>query len=209
MTSAARSESTLPNGVPGSGPSAAADPARSEELSAWMDGELDAAAGERRVDALLQDPHDRARYAAWCLVGDALRSHEVAAGHAPQLCARIHDALHAEPALLAPRALGKRRLATPIARHVASGAAIAAAAAVVVMVALPQLRASLGGATGPSAAMQAAAGAAGSPVTLAQQPGASAPSPRLDPYFQAHRDFGGGIMPAAAVYLRTGNEGEK
>jgi len=34
--------------------------------------------------------------------------------------------------------------------------------------------------------------------------------PRLDPYFQAHRDFtAAGVMPAAAVYLRSGNEGDR
>jgi sigma-E factor negative regulatory protein RseA len=217
MKSAAQSDPISPPAAPGA--AAIADDAtraalaRGEALSAWLDGELDAPAGERQVGTLLQDDEQRQRYAAWCLVGDALRSHEVAAGHSPRLCSRIAAALHDEPALLAPRALPARRLLpAPMARHVASGAAIAAAAAVVVMVALPQLRAGLGGTTDRPADLQAAAGAPSVPVALSA-PGAAkggARDPRLDPYLQAHRDFsGGGVMPAAAVYLRFGSEGER
>jgi hypothetical protein len=109
-------------------------------------------------------------------------------------------------------------------RHLASGFAVAAAAAVLVLIAVPQLR-------GAGTAADAPAIASGNPAAVVNANGAASPNgaaagdpagalalaairpardPRLDPYFQAHRDFmGAGVMPAAAVYLRSGNEGER
>src|SRR5208283_3948728 len=84
---------------------------------------------------LVRQPASRRQYEDWCMVGDALRSNEVAAQHSPRLCARIAKALQDEPALLAPRALS-----TSMKRHLASGAAVAAAMMVLVFVAVPQLR---------------------------------------------------------------------
>ena len=191
---------------------------RGEDLSAWLDGELDAQAAGPLVTELLQPGACRRHFDEWCLVGDALRSHEVAAGHSPRLCARIADSLKDEPALLAPRAvapMGKRP--STLARHIASGVAIAAAAAVVVLVAVPQLREGVVSGSTQLANQQAPtppAADSGS-VALASVPSANSVNganrnPRLDPYIQAHRDFSGaGVMPAAAVYLRFGNEGDR
>lgn len=204
------SSSAAPNavGVPG------------EELSAWLDGELDPEAAQPLLDGLLRRDAGRAQFDEWCLVGDALRSHEVAAGHSPQLCARIAKAIESEATLLAPRALaGTRHRSSALARHIASGAAIAAAAAVVVLVAVPQLRGSLS--TAPTQLAGAASPGSSAPVALVVPTGANSGAnggtnsatnrnPRLDPYIEAHRDFSGaGIMPAAAVYLRFGNEGDR
>jgi len=184
-----------------------------EQLSAWLDGELDSQAAQPLLQALLQSGTGRSQFDAWCLVGDALRSQEVAAGHSPRLCARIAQAIDAEPALLAPQALAApKHRSSAMARHIASGAAIAAAAAVVVLVALPQLRG-----TGGAAPAQLAQGrTAATPVSeapavvLAIPASGGSRNPRLDPYIQAHRDFSGaGVMPAAAVYLRFGNEGDR
>jgi sigma-E factor negative regulatory protein RseA len=203
---------TTPQTAAGDSPGDATD---AEVLSAWLDGELDGAAAEPVVARLLRQRDMQQQYQGWCLVGDALRSGEVLAGHSPHLCARINSALADEPALLAPSALPPR-----MKRHLASGFAVAAAAAVLVFVAVPQLRgtdapgnvaAIASGAAAPASAPSspAAGGAdATTPVALT----ASGPSrdPRLDPYFRAHRDFmGAGVMPAAAVYLRSGNEGER
>jgi len=158
------------------------------------------------------------------MVGDALRSHEVAAEHSPHLCARISRALQDEPALLAPRFLPAN-----VKHHLASGVAVAAAVAVLVLVAVPQLRgvgAISGAPAGSPAVTTAASGNAteavpaahaepdteAAAVALATQAGQWRPAgnSRLDPYLQAHRDFsGGGVMPAAAVYLRFGSEGER
>jgi|GEM_PF-1095503 len=187
-----------------------------ERLSAWLDGELGASEADALAQRLLRDPDWRSRYIDWCAVGDALRSQEVIGGHSPRLCARIARALDSEPALLAPRALpgGARR-------HIATGFAVAAAAAVLVFVAVPQLRSgSAGAGAGTSADAGTSAGVAvadkvlaagdpGAPVRNAAA-GAHAFNPRLDPYIEAHREVTGtGVMPAAAVYLRFGGEGEQ
>jgi sigma-E factor negative regulatory protein RseA len=180
-----------------------------ENLSAWLDGELEPQAADRFVVGLLRRPELQQRYTRWCLVGDALRSHEVLAGHSPALCARINAALQDEPALLAPAALRPN-----LKRHLASGFAVAAAALVLVLVAVPQMRGAGGVPEAPAIAARAPAPAdtasgteAPASLVLANRP---TRDPRLDPYLQAHRDFmGGGVMPAAAVYLRSGNEGER
>jgi len=179
--------------------SAPPDPgADAERLCAWFDGELDDAAAGPVLDRLLRDRALQQRYARWSVVGDALRSSEVLAGHSPQLCARISQALADEPALLAPAALRPA-----LKRHLASGFAVAAAAAVLVLVAVPQLRGSAPGAEAPALVSSVPA----HPEVAAARP---ARDPRLDPYLQAHRDFmGSGVMPAAAVYLRSGSEGER
>ncbi len=179
-----------------------------ERLSAWLDGELDKQQSAVVMAEMLQRGSGRRQFEEWCLVGDALRSSEVAAGHSPRLCARVAQALQDEPALLAPRALGVRTR-----RNLATGFAVAAAAAVVLLVAVPQLRTEVtnGAVTGGQIARApgvtadlASAVAPGSAVAAR-----NGRNPRLDPYIQAHRDFSGvGVMPAAAVYLRSGNEGE-
>ncbi|SPE29937.1 putative Anti-sigma factor [Burkholderiales bacterium] len=198
-----------------------ADPqSEAERLSAWLDGELEANAAEPLVQKLLNGRPLQRQYQSWCMVGDALRSQEVAAEHSPRLCVRISRALQDEPALLAPRALrpGMRR-------HLTSAVAVAAAMAVLVLVAVPLLRgnAPVAELTADNAAVRGAASGernardvgATEPSALARASAASddagaARHPRLDPYFQAHRDFtAAGVMPAAAVYLRSGNEGDR
>ena len=223
MNSAASSETPL--GRDGTAPAAGAAAqdgadSRREALSAWLDGEVEPGAARSIVADLLEPGPARRLYEEWGLVGDAIRSQEVAAGHSPRLCARICEALQDEPALLAPRALpaAARRTASTT-RHVASGFAIAAAAAVVVFFAVPQLRGGLdGGAaqTAMQAAQQPGAGATGSaelasiPRGGAARPDAGKRDPRLDPYLRAHRDFSGaGVMPQEAAYLRFGNEGDR
>jgi sigma-E factor negative regulatory protein RseA len=202
--------------APASGADGSARERDGEALSAWLDGELDALSSEALLPRLLQAGAERGRFEQWCLVGDALRSHEVAAGHAPQLCARICAALDDEPALLAPRALPARVQAhSATGRRIASGIAVAAAAAVVAFYALPQLRdaPAPGAVTASAQSAPGAVQAPGAAFTVANVPGASAAGKRdqrLDPYIQAHHDFSGnGVMPAAEVYLRFGNEGDR
>ncbi len=199
--------------APSAAPAGAAT-ADTERLSAWLDGEVAASEADALAQRLLRDPDWRSRYIDWCAVGDALRSQEVIGGHSPKLCARIARALDSEPALLAPRALpgGARR-------HIATGFAVAAAAAVLVFVAVPQLRSGSAGAGTSADAGTIPGGAAADKVLAAVDPGvparnaaagAHAFNPRLDPYIEAHREVTGtGVMPAAAVYLRFGGEGEQ
>jgi len=190
------------------------EPAQDDErLSAWIDGELDPGAAGQVIDGLLRNGAQREHYARWCMIGDALRSNEVAAEHAPRLCGRIVAAIENEPALLAPGALPLR-----VKRQLASGLAVAAAVAVLAVVALPQLRDGLAGVGAPAAPGTSAAGASGPTGTGSAMafnaphaaPHVATHNPLLEPYLRAHRDFtGAGVMPAAAVYLRSGSETEK
>jgi len=186
---------------------------QAERLSAWLDGELDARAAESLVRELVSGQALQRKFASWCVVGDAMRSQEVAAEHSPRLCASVSRALQDEPALLAPRALSSR-----VRHQLASGIAVAAAMAVLVLVAVPLLRGtgtSAGGAADKTIARSTApaelAGHEASGVAAASSGEApTARQPRLDPYFEAHRDFTAeGVMPAAAIYLRSGNESDR
>ncbi len=173
-----------------------------ERLSEWIDGEADPRANEPLVGELVRSRDWHARYREWHFVGDALRSDEVAAAHCTALCERICAAIEREPAIVAPRALAPRWQ-----RHFASGVAVAAAAAVIVFVAVPQLRGPAPR-SGTDLARSAPPAASLAEVTALPQAGAQVPAnSRLEPYFMAHRDVApGGVMPAAAVYLRFGND---
>ena len=54
-----------------------------EWLSALADGQLEGEALERALQALAHDPSAREAWQSWHLIGDVLRSHELAAGTAP------------------------------------------------------------------------------------------------------------------------------
>src|SRR5690606_22009653 len=75
------------------------------------------------------------------LIGDVLRSEELAIKPSDFLYARISKAIDEEPPIVAPRTMKSRRYA----RAGLSGMAIAAAVAAVAWVALPQLTALDGG----------------------------------------------------------------
>lgn len=194
-----------------------------EALSAWIDGELDERDCHAVLDRLRSDDALREQFDSIHWVGDALRSHEVAAGGLPGLARRVSQALQDEPALLAPRAMPSRSLlsAQALRRHAATGVTLAAAAAVLAVVALPQLRGPQGGAAPVATEQVAAAGQKvppASPSAQARQPGrgpglGAAGSPQglvaardpgtLDAYFRAHREMAPqGVMPEAVAYIR-------
>src|SRR5512137_1805462 len=107
-----------------------------EHLSALIDGELDAREAAAVLDALCRDAELQRRWADLQLVGDALRSTEVAACHVDGFCARVRNALAAEPTILAPRAVRPR-----LRRYAIPGIAVAASVAAIAFIAVPLLRA--------------------------------------------------------------------
>lgn len=180
------------------------DAVRREELSCLIDGELDAARGRRCLDAVCGDEAARSDWALWHAVGDALRSSEVAALHAPRFGQRLAEALAAEPAIVAPwpRPLSRRT----VRRVVLPGAAAVAAAVVLAVVALPMIQGT--GAPDAPAGTTEIARASAPPAV---RPDTRAPlpvvvvdrSPQLDAYLQAHREMGGGMgLPRTTHYLR-------
>ncbi len=80
----------------------------SEELSAWVDGELDEAEIPALLDRLAADPELQARWSRYHLIGDALDD------HLPPLdlsgfAGRVRRAVEAEPTVLAPGRVRLRR----------------------------------------------------------------------------------------------------
>lgn len=176
-----------------------------EHLSSLIDGELDAHEAVAVLDALCKDAELQRRWSDLQLVGDALRSTDVAACHVDGFCARVRNALADEPTILAPPP------ARPaVRRYALPGLAVAASIAAIAFVAVPLLRtpaadiAALKQPTG-NASGSIAARADDSPAQSASKAAAAIASARaLDPYFAAHRELTGGTpLPRATAYLRT------
>jgi sigma-E factor negative regulatory protein RseA len=176
----------------------AADPVR-EALSALVDGEADAVAAGEGVSRWREDEDAKATWHAYQLIGDVLRSEDLAAGPAGQrdraFLQRLHARLIEEPTVLAPapnlpqappdqgRAGVLHRWAVPLG--VAAGAALVMGTLLVVR-------------QGPQAdgavLADAKSGLAQQPVELAAVAGSSSSpvllrDPRLDRYLAAHKQF--------------------
>jgi sigma-E factor negative regulatory protein RseA len=184
---------------------AARDKVDIEHLSSLIDGELDAHETAAVLDALCRDAELQRRWSDLQLVGDALRSTEVAACHVDGFCARVRNALADEPTILAPRAVRPR-----LRRYAIPGIAVAASVAAIAFIAVPLLRAP---AIDVAAQKQSPAFAAAPVVANADQQQGQAASKAaaaianaraLDPYFAAHRELTAGTpLPRATAYLRT------
>jgi len=82
------------------------DDAARERLSALADGQLDSAAVAASCAAFHRDPQLRADWHAWHLIGDVLRSEDLASDprHDRAFGAQLRSRLSAEPVVLAPAA---------------------------------------------------------------------------------------------------------
>jgi sigma-E factor negative regulatory protein RseA len=179
-----------------------------EQLSAWLDGELDPKQDRAMLDRLKRDPSLRAQFEWFNLAGDALRSHEVAACHHPRLVEQVCEALKSEPVRVGPGALSGSR----VRRHIATGITVAAAAGVLAVVALPQLRGTETVTPATTAALPAGAIPPGLANAGLSAPGKALPSrsPQLDAYFRAHRELATtGVMPSAVAYIRNSGEPDR
>lgn len=99
-------------------------------VSAWVDGEA-----ELRSDEL-DSPYGRQLWDTYHLIGDVLRSEDLAFQPSERFYARVSAAIDSEPAVLAPAPLVSRR---SMVRLGLSSLAVAAAVASVVWVARPAL----------------------------------------------------------------------
>lgn len=186
-----------------------------EALSCFADGELDAAESAAFVRSLCSDPEARREWTLLHVVGDALRSTEVASMHSDTFVARVAQALEAEPAIVAPHA--RRDTRRIVRRVVLPGVAVAAAAAVLAIVAVPQLAAPDLPAPATVVSLPAApAKKADAPIPVVSMQAPPAPTvgpsavgqverlPELDAYLAAHREQSGTpVMLRSAPYLRT------
>ena len=80
------------------------DGSAKERLSALADGELDPAGSTTSCAAWARDASMRADWHVWHLIGDVLRSEDLASDprHDRDFCARLQARLQAEPVVLAP-----------------------------------------------------------------------------------------------------------
>ena len=176
-----------------------------ERISILLDGEMDRAEAIAAIAALCADPALRRYWHELHRVGDALRSHEVAASDSEAFCARVAAVISAEPTVLAPRAVHASSRAR---RYWMPGLAVAASAAAVAFVAVPLMRApetvSIAKNATPAQLSTVDVGAQKSLPTIANARGLN---PSFSPYLAAHRELtSNSVVPRAAVYLRSAED---
>ncbi|HEY4295792.1 MAG TPA: sigma-E factor negative regulatory protein [Paraburkholderia sp.] len=172
---------------------------RGERLSAFVDGEL---FGEEHLnlDKFLSgmDGEDRAAWSSYHLIGDALRSDDLAVSPATSsaflngFAARFDN----EPHVLAPAAMPVARRLLALRRRVVPAFAVAAAAATLTWIVVPQLQGVPGG---PGAQIASTHGDSVQRVAMmASVPAAVQPIAQdaniirdasLDQYLEAHQQF--------------------
>ncbi|SDQ40072.1 sigma-E factor negative regulatory protein [Paraburkholderia tuberum] len=167
-----------------------------ERLSAFVDGEL---FGEEHLnlDKFLAElgGDDRAAWSSYHLIGDALRSDDLAVSPARSsaFLSGFAARLESEPHVLAPAAASAsvaRRL-LGLRRRVVPALAVAAAAATLTWIVVPQLQGVPGGPGGQLASLQSH-GDAVQRVAMASVPAQDSNIIRdasLDQYLEAHQQF--------------------
>lgn len=175
-------------------------------MSALTDGEADAAEVARGCVAwAAADDAARRSWYAYQLIGDVLRSEDLAAKPARDLAFldRLRLSLDAEPAILAPQPV-PGVAARPAARRRAWVVPAALAAGVMALASVLVVAIGPGaGTSGPVMALAptptvvpaAASAAVESPALAEAAPpgGAIVRSAQLDRYLRAHRDYGNGL----------------
>ncbi len=188
---------------------------RGERLSAFVDGEW---LGEvESADSLFTEFNgdDRAAWSSYHLIGDALRSDDLAVSPATSsaFLAGFAARLEAEPHVLAPAALPKAKGLAALRRRVVPVFAVAAAAATLTWIVVPQLQR----VDNPSGGLQVASAGAGSDgvqrVAMASLPtGAAHPADEmniirdanLDQYLEAHQQFAQQpVVPGSMPLIRA------
>jgi sigma-E factor negative regulatory protein RseA len=180
----------------------------SEAVSSLLDGELDAEHCRSLLAAVCTDRALRSQWIAFHVVGDALRSSEVAAGHSADFGDRVAAAVALEPTVLAPAAARVR--ATRLRRYALPGLAVAASAAVLGFIVVPMMQApspAVQQAALPAAAVVAGGIAQSNPAVATAAAGRAASTVAnaraFQAYLLAHREMtSGAALPRATPYLR-------
>lgn len=188
-----------------------------QDLSSLMDGELDASYVAAACHVWREDAQARSQWHAYHLIGDVLRSEDLASDGARDAAflAALRRRLADEPVVLAPTpvsqvARARRSWAAPVA--VAAGFVVVAGTLVVTQMAGglslrgSQPEATLANApTGLQAVVltESAASAAGEPSSVVLN-GQLVRDVRLDEYLAAHKRFGGSSLPGGpSGFLRN------
>jgi sigma-E factor negative regulatory protein RseA len=186
---------------------------RGERLSALVDGE--AFDGDHGPFLAEFGRADRAMWAQYHLIGDALRSDELALSPALSVSfmARMSAQLEAEPHLLAPAPHPVASRLHALRRKVVPAFAVAAAAATLTWIVVPQIQGTAPGAVqvastgGQQAGLQRVA-ATQSPAQPAPQEANIIRDASLDQYLEAHQQFAQqpvvtGSMPLIRAAMTT------
>jgi sigma-E factor negative regulatory protein RseA len=188
-----------------------------ERISALADGQLQGDAFARAVEAVCADGEARATWHAYHLVGDVLRSRELAGGApAADFLAKLSARLaQEEPLALAATPVVGIPLQRPTAREAANDGAfrwkLVAGLASMAAVAAVGWSVLGAGTSGPSSQPQLAAAPQQAPAgpeatVLARSPTGAVMirDPKLDELLAAHRQFGGAsALQMPAGFLRN------
>jgi sigma-E factor negative regulatory protein RseA len=165
-----------------------------ERLSAFVDGEL-FDEEHLNLDKFLAnlDGDDRAAWSSYHLIGDALRSDDLAISPArtSAFLSGFAARLESEPHVLAPAPMSVSRRLLGLRRRVVPAFAVAAAAATLTWIVVPQLQGVPGGPGAQVASLQSH-GDAVQRVAMASVPSQDANIIRdasLDQYLEAHQQF--------------------
>jgi sigma-E factor negative regulatory protein RseA len=208
------------------------DPERlRHELSAVADGEADPAQLRRACDAWQTDARLRADWHAWSVIGDVMRSDDLAASadHDVEFLASLRAQLSREPVVLAPgskpgsgsrESSGPRPPADLASRQRVWGGSAAVAAACLVAVGVGllirngpdlgnqasalQAQATIPSRPGPDAVQSVPVTSAATVAPESMEPAEAqlVRNPELDRYLAAHRQFAQGPALAAPGGLR-------
>ena len=174
-----------------------------EALSALTDGQADAAVVARACGAWRDDASMRSTWHAYHLIGDVLRSEDLAASpeHDAAFLASLRARLADEPTVLAPEAAPpKSTRGAWSARRSWMMSSVAAAGVGLAVGALMVTRAPLQLAVAP---LPAASSVFAEPQTLAVD-GAVVRDARLDQYLAAHKQFSGStVLGVPSGFLRN------
>ncbi|MGH8781489.1 sigma-E factor negative regulatory protein [Paraburkholderia sp.] len=173
---------------------------RSERLSAFVDGEL---FGDEHLNKLFSDldHEDRAAWSCYHLIGDAMRSDDLAVNPATSsaFLGKFAARLDSEPHLLAPAAMPVARRLLALRRRVVPAFAVAAAAATLTWIVVPQLQGVSGGQGTTQVAAVSSRADSVQRVAMASMPAATLQpvaqdaniirDASLDQYLEAHQQF--------------------
>ncbi|MGY4830567.1 sigma-E factor negative regulatory protein [Sphaerotilaceae bacterium SBD11-9] len=193
-----------------------------DDLSALMDGELEASAVSRACGQWREDDEARANWHAYHLIGDVLRSDDLASegAHDAAFLDAFRKRLAQEPVVLAPAAssAAERSPVKQRRRAWAGPAAVAAGfMAVAGVLVITQMSGGVGDAQpGSVLAVSPEAGSGMVAVSAGSSPALSVEAPavvlngqlirdvRLDEYLAAHKKFGGSSVPGGpSGFLRN------
>lgn len=192
-----------------------------EDLSALMDGELNVSAVAGACRAWRDDPQLRSQWHAYHLIGDVMRSEDLAADpqHDASFLAVLRQRLAEEPVVLAPASVAVQTAPDAPVRSQRSWmapAAVAAGFAVVVgTLVVTQMADGLSSREPGSDVVAAQASSPLQAVSLSDKAASAAEAPngldgqlvrdaRLDEYLAAHKKFGGSSLPGGpSGFLRN------